>query len=423
MSRPSSPTRARRPTLTSSSAPRTDVPSSSRTTTSSPSPSRDTCTALAPVRTVTPSSRSAAATTSPASGSSGGRMPVERLDDGHRRAVPREHLGQLERRSRRRRGRRATRAPSVAEIASRLVQYRVSARPSIGGTTGADPVATTTPRARDEGVVADDHPAGPVQPGRAADQPAALAGRTGRRRPCRPSRRWPRPGSAWRRAPRSGSIELRPAYASARRVSAISVDAADHHLARHAAPVRALAADQLALDADDGQPGLGQPAGHLLAARPHPDHHDVDVRVRHESILPRWVACGCDEPRSADVPAVAGAARRDRVERERAAHQPHRPGPHRGRASRRARSVAASSRAPSFARVLTSPLLRARRTAELAGYGAAEVAGRPARSGTTATTRGSPRRRSASPGPAGRCGRTARPAARRLRTSPRGPTG
>ena len=55
------------------------------------------------------------------------------------------------------------------------------------------------------------------------------------------------------------------------------VRAADHHLAGHAAPVGALAADQLPLDADDGQPGLGQPAGDLLAARAHPDHDDVDL--------------------------------------------------------------------------------------------------------------------------------------------------
>ena len=50
-----------------------------------------------------------------------------------------------------------------------------------------------------------------------------------------------------------------------------------HHLRRDAAPVRALPAQQLGLDADHVEPGQGQAAGYLLASRAEPDDNDVAV--------------------------------------------------------------------------------------------------------------------------------------------------
>ncbi len=121
------------------------MPSSRRTTTSPSPSSRDTCTALAPTRTVAPSASSAVRTTWPAAGSSGGSKPS--IASTTVTAAPyRANIW-------------ASSTPIApppsttsdcgvrsAEIASRLVQYRVSRRPSIGGTTGADPVPTTTAR-------------------------------------------------------------------------------------------------------------------------------------------------------------------------------------------------------------------------------------------------------------------------------------
>ena len=62
------------------------------------------------------------------------------------------------------------------------------------------------------------------------------------------------------------------------------VGRADHHLARHAPPVRALAADQPRLDPDHRQARLGELAGDLLAADSQPDHDNVDL-VRHGDSL------------------------------------------------------------------------------------------------------------------------------------------
>ena len=199
--------------------------------------------------------------------------------------------GPARRRSRRRRGRRATPAPARPRSPPGWSSTGCRARPSIGGTTGADPVADHDTARGDEGVVADDHPARARPAGPSRGPAGRPCPRTGRRRPGRPSCRWPRPGSA---CATNGQVRLDRAAAGVGVGPTGLGDqrrAADHHLARHAAPVGALAADQLALDADDGEARLGQPAGDLLATRPHPDHHDVDVRVRHGPILPRWVAC------------------------------------------------------------------------------------------------------------------------------------
>jgi hypothetical protein len=55
------------------------------------------------------------------------------------------------------------------------------------------------------------------------------------------------------------------------------VGGADHHLARHAAPVRALAADQPVIDAEHGEPGLGETPRHLLATHAQPDDDDIGL--------------------------------------------------------------------------------------------------------------------------------------------------
>ena len=54
-------------------------------------------------------------------------------------------------------------------------------------------------------------------------------------------------------------------------------------LGRDARPVRALAADQLALDERDAQPALGQRAGAVLAGRAAAEHDDVVV-VAHGNL-------------------------------------------------------------------------------------------------------------------------------------------
>ena len=67
-----------------------------------------------------------------------------------------------------------------------------------------------------------------------------------------------------------------------RRASASALPARIIILRRDAAPVRALAADQRVLDADHRQPGLGQPAGRLLATHAEADDHDVHpLRFTH----------------------------------------------------------------------------------------------------------------------------------------------
>ena len=63
------------------------------------------------------------------------------------------------------------------------------------------------------------------------------------------------------------------------------VGGADHHLARDAAPVRALATDEPVLDPDHRQAGLGQPAGDLLTADAQPDDDRIH-RFDHAPSIP-----------------------------------------------------------------------------------------------------------------------------------------
>ena len=75
-----------------------------------------------------------------------------------------------------------------------------------------------------------------------------------------------------------------PATGGAQAGHAAGVGAGDHRaqqgLARHAGPVRALAADQLALHDRGGQPGGAGPVGDVLPDRPRADDHDVVRRNR-----------------------------------------------------------------------------------------------------------------------------------------------
>jgi hypothetical protein len=140
---------------------------------------------------------------------------------------------------------------------------------------GVVPVATTTPAPRAERgrrpVTASGRRAG-----RARGRTCRPCRRTARRRPCRPSRRWPRPGCAGRPGPSRrdgrGAGETGDSACLGEQVGG-----ADHHLRRDAPPVGALTADQAGLDADDLEPGLGEPTGDVLASGPHADDDHVDL--------------------------------------------------------------------------------------------------------------------------------------------------
>lgn len=86
---------------------------------------------------------------------------------------------------------------------------------------------------------------------------------------------------------------------------------------------------------------------------------------------------------------------------------------------RQSRMLRERLRGRTFSLVLTSPLQRARRTRELAGFGAS---GQTFASGTMAATRACARPTSATSVPAGACSKTAVPRARPRTTSACGPT-
>ena len=78
---------------------------------------------------------------------------------------------------------------------SRLVQYGVSASPSIGGARRRRAGVEHDAARRLEGLAVHLDRARPGEPAVAAHEPAPRRPRAGRRRPGRPSRRWPRRGS------------------------------------------------------------------------------------------------------------------------------------------------------------------------------------------------------------------------------------
>src|SRR5262249_4234459 len=81
----------------------------------------------------------------------------------------------------------------------------------------------------------------------------------------------------------------------------------DHHLARDTTPVRALAADEAALDAGDREPGLGQSARHLLAPYAHPDDDDIHPLSHGRSLAP-----GCRRSMAGLPPTAKKASTVDR---------------------------------------------------------------------------------------------------------------
>ena len=72
-----------------------------------------------------------------------------------------------------------------------------------------------------------------------------------------------------------------------------------HHLGGDAPPVRALTADELGLDADDVEPGLGQLLRDLLTARAEPDDDGVDLhRIYSPPQLVIWTGATIGVPTS-----------------------------------------------------------------------------------------------------------------------------
>ena len=180
---------------------------------------------------------------------------------------------------------------------------------------------------------------------------------------------------------RSGSIELRPAYGSARRVSAISVEPRIIILLGtqpqygHSPPTSSRSTPTT----DRARP---RPAGRRPPRHPGPSRSPRRRRQSSPWVHPaRWVACGCDEPRDRPTSQLWLVRHGETEWSANGRHTSHTDLDLTEAGVEAARSVAEKLAGTSFARVLTSPLLRARRTAELAGYGSAEVAGRPARVG------------------------------------------
>ena len=144
MSSPRSSVAGVRPAATSSSSPSTAAPPSSTTRTGPPGSGRSTATAAVPVSTSMPWSSSPARTASAANGSTrpSRRSPrsttVTSWLPRDRNAVASSQATGPPPSTTRRRG------AASARVASRLVHGRASARPDTGGSSGAEPVATTT---------------------------------------------------------------------------------------------------------------------------------------------------------------------------------------------------------------------------------------------------------------------------------------
>ena len=175
---------------------------------------------------------------------------------------------------------------SVSATASRLVQYGVSSRPSIGGAPGRVPVLSTTPLRGDVRRVADDDAARPVEAGVAADEPRAAV-----LEPLDGDRVVPVVGGLLAHPPG----DLGPVGLDLRGAGEVGHPAhvgddprgGDHHLRRHAAVVGALAADQAVLDADHVEPGPAELDGDVLATGAEAHHDDIDVHgLAHVATFP-----------------------------------------------------------------------------------------------------------------------------------------
>ena len=214
------------------------------------------------------------------------------LEDRDARAEAREHLGELDADrpspdDRERRG-------HLGRLDRLAVRPERRARQSLDGgrpRPRADP--DDDGGARLEHRVAHDDAPGSVEPPPPAQEPAALG-----LEPLGGGRVVPvvgRLGSDARRDGRPVRDDVSgPGHALDATRLCEQVGCADHHLRRHAPPVGALAADELRLDPDDVEAGLGEPPCDVLRPRSEPDHDDVCL-LGHRCLLE------CDAPPGALV--------------------------------------------------------------------------------------------------------------------------
>ena len=265
-----------RPIATSSCSARTGPPESSSTVTS-PSSAR-TAVALVPSSTSTPFSRSDCSTSSLANGSSRGisRSPrsisvTSEPSELYACAIstPTTPPPRIASRS----------GISFAVVASRLVHGFASRRPSIGGISGALPVATTTAR-RATSV---------SSPTRTRALAVEAAGAAHHRHAAllepRHHVRVVEPVDDLVAALQHGvHVEVaghRLAHARDAAHLGEQLAGAQHRLRRHARVERALAADQVRLDDRHLQPLLAEAAGAHLARRSGAQNHHVEFALAH----------------------------------------------------------------------------------------------------------------------------------------------
>ena len=165
------------------------------------------------------------------------------------------------------------RGRALTAVASRLSHGCASASPGIGGSAGRVPVASTTARRRDD-AVACPPPSVTTTVRAPSSRPVPRTSAI----PCSRSQgSWPvvvpaaghvvALGQGRRHVDRAGDRLARAGHPSRR---GEHVAGADQRLARDAAPVGALAADQLALDEGDGQATVGTATGQHLTRRAGP---------------------------------------------------------------------------------------------------------------------------------------------------------
>ena len=170
------------------------------------------------------------------------------------------------------------RGTAFIPVASRLVQIPSSSRsPGIGGMNGVGAVGEHDVLGGVARAADLDH-AGPCEPAAAAQEVDAVVGQPALLTRVGVVRDHEVPPGE-----RGLDVDLRGGRRLARSLHRLARP--QQRLRRDARPVRALAADQLALDERDTQPALGQCAGAVLAGRA-AAHHDDVVVAAHGHTLP-----------------------------------------------------------------------------------------------------------------------------------------